>query len=182
MWKLTNEQKGKRIYTNSVTGTQCTTTMVHTDNEGNNWWGFDNIMLLPYTRQFAASTISALYQLGLSKEDLTGHISKLKTLLKANDPEKYEKAYAEVLDFENKAINATDSLKKMSSLVCVYYLLNDEKVDVFDKVLQIEKMSILENDPEAHSFFLRSLIEVTSNYTTHLTALSRTVSPSINVA
>lgn len=180
MWKLSKESDSNRLYSNSVTGSECSTSKVHTDRDGNSWWAFDNLMLLPYTRNFAATKISGLYQLGLSKEDLNGHISRLKTILKSPEPEKYEKAYAEVLDFENKAQNATDAVKQMSSLVCVYYLLNDEKIDAFDSNLQIYKMSLLESDLEAQSFFLNKLIEDMSNYSQFLGTLSTIASSSQN--
>jgi hypothetical protein len=144
MWKLTNENDQRKIYSNSVTGSQCTTNKLYTDKEGNAWWGFADLFQIPYTRQFAAQKISSLYQLGLTKDDITSHISKLKTLAKSADNEKYEKIYAETLDFESKSQNATDPIKQMSSLVCVYYLLNDEKVDSFEGTIQLQKMSLLE--------------------------------------
>jgi hypothetical protein len=70
-----------------------------------------------------------------------------------NDTEKYEKAYSLLMDFESKAMNATDAVKQMSSLVCVYFTINDEPIDSFDGKLQDRKMSILEADYEAHCFF-----------------------------
>lgn len=179
MWNLTQETDGKRTYTNSVTGSKCTTTRIYIDREGNPWYAFDDMMQIPFTRQFAATKISSLYQLGLSRDDLSGHISGLKTILKTSDPEKYEKAFALVLDFETKALAATDAVKQMSSLVCVYYMLTDEPIDSFDGSLQIRKMSILEADPQAHAFFLSRQIEDIEAYTQHLKALSQIVSPTM---
>lgn len=164
MWNLKSDTDGKRKYVNSLTASECTISKLYTDKEGNAWYGFDNLMVMPYTRQFQATKISALYQLGLSKDDLNGHIARSKTIAKSNDSEKYEKIYAEFLDFESKVSSATDAVKQMSSLVCVYYLLNDEKIDAFDNSLQIQKMSLLEADLDAHSFFLSRLITDMENY------------------
>jgi hypothetical protein len=176
MWKLSTEENNKRVYTNEATGSKCVTSKVYTDKDGNEWYGFEDMMSIPYTRQFASTKISSLYALGLSKDDLDSHIGTLKTTLKSNDPEKYEKAYASVLDFESKAKNATDAIKQISSLVCVYNLLGDEPIDSFEQSLQIRKMSLLENDPEAHSFFLNRQIAFTENYTRHLNLISQIVS------
>lgn len=180
MWKLTKEENSKRYYTNSQTGSACTMSMVYTDKDGNKWYCFDDLTQIPYTRTFAATKISSLYALGFSKEDLTGFVSKQKTILKSTDPDKYEKAYAMLLDFENKANNATDAVKQMSSLVCVYFTLNDELIDSFDNGLQVKKMSLLEADPEAHAFFLKLLVNLTEHYMISLNLISQIASPKPN--
>lgn len=177
MWKLHSETSDQRSYFNSVTGSKCSTSKVYQDSEGNNWWGFDDLMAIPYTRSFAATKVSSLYALGLSKDDLNNHISGLKTILKSSDPERYEKAYSFVLDFESKASNATDPLKQQSALVPVYYLLNDEEIDSFETGLQLRKMSLLESDPAMHGFFLKSLSEATERLVSTLNKISPTVSP-----
>lgn len=174
MWQLQTEEKDKRVYVNSTTGSKCITSKVYTDRDKNNWYAFDDLLTIPYTRQFASTKISSLYALGLSKDDLTNHINGLKTILKSQDKEKYEKAFALVLDFENKAENATDSLKQLSALVCVYYMVNDEAIDSFENSVQLKKMQLLEADPAAHSFFLRRQIEDIESYTTLLRQLSQT--------
>lgn len=180
MWKLETQEPNKRTYTNDTTGSKCETKQVYQDKEGNYWWSFTDLITIPYTRQFAATKISSLYSLGLSKDDLNGFISRGKTLCKANDPEKYEKLYAAFLDFESKAQNATDAVKQMSSLVCVYFLLNDEPIDSFDGALQAKKMGILEAEPEAHAFFLNLQVSVMENYTNHLSLISKIVSSPVN--
>jgi len=177
MWKLSEEINQVRTYTNSLTNSQCLQTFVYTDKEGNKWWQFNDLMTLPYTRNFAATKISSLYALGLSKDDLSGHINNLKAILKSADKDKYEKAYANLLDFESKANNATDAIKQMSSLVCVYFTLNDEPIDSFDHNLQIRKMSLLEADFEMHGFFLKLQMKATEDYTRHLNLLMSIVLP-----
>jgi hypothetical protein len=86
MWQLKVDQDNKRRFQNSATGSQCTQTMVYTDKEGNKWYSFDDLTAIPYTRNFAATKISSLYALGLSKDDLTGFISKQKAVFKAIRP------------------------------------------------------------------------------------------------
>jgi hypothetical protein len=174
MWKLQEESGNKRSFANSVTGSQCSQTMCYVDKDGNKWWHFDDLTSMPYTRQFAAAKISSLYALGLSKEDLSNHISGLKTILKSDDKEKYEKAFANILEFENKANNATDAVKQMSSLVCVYFTMNDEPIDSFDNALQIKKMSMIGADIDMHSFFLNLQTDTIQQYTEHLKLISKT--------
>lgn len=175
MWRLQSDKDNKRIYANSETGSQCSQTMCYTDKDGNKWYGFDDLMTLPYVRNFAATKITSLYALGLSKDDLNGFISGQKSILKSTDKDKYEKAFALLLDFEVKANNATDAIKQMSSLVCVYYTMNDEPIDSFDNNLQIKKMAMLEADTDMHGFFLLRQIEATEHYTQHLNLLSQIV-------
>lgn len=180
MWKLNNETGDIRTYSNSATGSKCETKKVYQDKEGNSWFMFSDLMTIPYTRNFAATKISSLYALGLSKDDLFGFINTLKQLSKSNDGEKYEKIYAATLDFENKANNATDAVKQMSSLVCVYFLLNEEGIDSFDGALQSKKMVLLEADTDMHAFFLTMQIEATERYQAHSNLLLQIVSPKQN--
>jgi hypothetical protein len=180
MWQLKSATDNKRIFHNTATGSACTQSMVYTDKEGNNWFSFDDLNSIPYTRNFAATKISSLYALGLSKDDLTGFIAKQKAILKSTDAEKYEKAFALLLDFEGKANNATDAVKQMSSLVCVYFTLNDEPIDSFDGNLQQRKMSILEADYEAHAFFLSLLIDLTERSMIFSNLISQIVSQNTN--
>lgn len=180
MWKLNKDESGKRTYTNSTTGSQCIQSLVYTDKEGNKWYGFEDLMTLPYTRQFAATKISSLYSLGLSKEDLNSHVNGLKSILKSTDPEKYEKAYAFVIDFENKASNATDAVKQLSSLVCVYYTINDEPIDSFDNNLQLKKMGLLEADIDMHGFFLTLQIEATERLAMRSKLISQIAFPQMS--
>lgn len=176
MWVLSLEENNQRTFTNSTTGGKCIQNMCYLDKEGNSWWEFADLMTLPFTRNFAATKVSSLYALGLSKDDLTAHTTGLKTILKSSDPEKYEKAFALVLDFESKANNATDAVRQVSSMVCVYFTLNNESIDSFEGNLQLKKMSILENDPDAHNFFLTRWIEIIEDYSKHLALLSQIVS------
>lgn len=176
MWNLESEASDKRTYVNSQTGSRCITSKVYVDKEKNNWWAFEDLFTIPYTRNFAATKISSLYALGLSKDDLSSHINGLKEILKSQDKEKYEKAFALVLDFEGKAENATDPIKQLSSLVCVYYMINDEAIDSFDGSLQLRKMQLLESDPVAHSFFLKLQMQDIETYTHRLVELSQTAS------
>lgn len=177
MWQLSsNGQQDKRLYINSTTGSQCSQTMVYIDKDNNKWYEFDSLTNIPYTRNFAATKISSLYALGLSKDDLTQHIDGLKNILRSQDKEKYEKAFALVLDFESKANNATDAIKQMSSLVCVYFTINDEPIDSFDSGLQVNKMALLESDIAMHTFFLNRQIEATERFSSFLNSISQTAS------
>lgn len=176
MWKFSKEENGKRVHINDTTGSQCVQSLVYTDREGNKWYQFDDLTSIPYTRNFAATKVTSLFALGLSKDDLNNHINGLKSILKSQDKDKYEKAYALVLEFESKASQATDAVKQMSSLVCVYFTVNDEPIDSFDGNLQIKKMALLEADLDMHCFFLNRQIDFTERYTRFLNQLSQIAS------
>lgn len=175
MWKLQSDKEGKRIYANDY-GSKCIQTLCYKDKEGNDWYSFDDLLTLPYTRNFAATKVTSLYALGLSKDDLSSHIDGLKAILKSTDIEKYEKAYANVLDFEAKAMNATNAIKQMTALACVYFTINDEPIDAFDGTIQLKKMSLMEADANMHAFFLSRQMQATEHYMTRLQALSQIVS------
>lgn len=179
MWQLLKTENDIRTYSNSATGSKCETKKVYTDKEGNSWYLFQDLMMLPHTRQMLTLKISSLYALGLSKDDLFGYINGVKTLAKSNDSEKYEKIYAITLDFQNKAETATDAVKQMSSLACVYFLLNDEEIDGWDNNLQSKKMAILTADEKMHSFFLDLQISAIERYRNHSNLISQIVFPSL---
>lgn len=176
MWEKTSDTGEKREYRNPATGSQLTTSWVYKDKEGNDWYSIDNLFTLPFMRQFAATKISCLYQIGLSKDDMLSHINGMKTMLRSTDPEKYDKAMSLVIDFENKMNDATNAIKQISSLVCVYNLLGDERVDIYDLQIQDLKQKILEADPDAQSFFLKRQIERTETYGNRLDLFSKTAS------
>lgn len=174
MWTKIEEKDGKRVWQNAF-GSKCMQTICYKDKENNDWYSFDDLLSLPYTRNFAATKVSSLYALGLTKDDLTSHIDGIKVLLKSDDREKYEKIYANVLDFEQKALNATNAIKQMTGLACVYFTINDELIDTFDGALQLKKMALMEADPEMHSFFLSRQMQATEDYTRRLAIISQIV-------
>lgn len=175
MWTLQSDKDGKRTYTNP-SGSKCVQSLCYKDKEGNDWYSFDDLLTLPYTRNFAATKVTSLYALGLSKDDLDSYINNSKGILKSDDREKYEKLYGLLLDFESKVSNATNAIKQMTSLTCVYFTINDEPIDAFDGVIQSKKLAMLEADPEMHAFFLNRQMQITEDYTTRLQLLSQIVS------
>lgn len=180
MWKLSEEKEGKRIYVNSLTGSKSEQDFVQEDKEGNKWYHFRDLTSIPHVRKFAAMKISSLYTLGLSKEDLNHFISSMKTILKSQDSERYEKAYGTLLDFQSKAENATDAIKQMSALTCIYFTMNDEDIDSFDQALQAKKMAILEASPELHGFFLERQMEMNERYQNFSNLISEIASTPLN--
>lgn len=181
MWRLEKETKKEKVYRNSVTNSECKQALSYVDKEGNTWWEFTDLVAMPFTRNFAATKITSLYTAGLTTEDVIQFISKQKAILKSKDSgEKYEQAYAEILDFENKVKNASDPIRQMSSLVCVYFTINDEPIDAFLNDTQLQKISLLEADANMHSFFLKRQIVLIENYKTFLSSISQIVSNPIS--
>lgn len=173
MWQLQSDKDGKRIYRNSVTNSECVQNKCYTDHEGNTWFEFTDLITLPFTRNFAANKVTSLFSLGLTPDDANQFFTKHKSTLRSKDNgEKYEQAYAETLDFENKFKSATDPVKQMSSLVCVYFTINDEPIDSFSGDIQAKKMSLLEADPAMHAFFLARQIVLIEKYQAFLNQTS----------
>lgn len=156
MWQLQPNQNGKkRIYKNSATNSECVQQMCYTDKEGNKWFEFTDLISIPFTRSFAANKVTSLYSLGITPDDANQYFTKHKSTLRSKDDgEKYELAYAETLEFERKFKQATDPVFQMSSLVCVYFTINDEPIDSFSGDIQLKKMILLEAEPQMHNFFL----------------------------
>ena len=179
MWQLKADENGKRTYENAF-GSKCTQSLCYKDKENNDWYSFDDLLAMPYTRNFAATKVTSLYAVGLSKDDLTSFIDNGKALLKSDDREKYEKLYANFLDFESKALNATSAIKQMTGLACVYFTIGDEAIDTFDGALQLKKMALMEADPDMHAFFLNRQMLLTEDYTRRLTQISQIVSLSLS--
>jgi hypothetical protein len=170
MWKKEAESSSMRIWKNSATNSECHQTMCFKDKDGNEWWEFDNLMTIPFTRSFAATKVTSLYALGLTMADMDSFILKHKETLKGTSPEKYEMAYAELLDLETRVKTAADPIKQLSSLVCVYFTINDELIDSFLGDVQLKKMELLEADPQMNTFFLKRQIELIEGYKTILSS------------
>jgi len=171
MWTLKEEKDGKRFYENPNTGSKCITEKIYSDKDGNDWFGFINLIALPFVRNFAAQKITSLWVLGLRKDDIDNYIIESKAILNSNDKEKYEKAYANVLEFEKKSLKETDPLKQQSALLPVFFLLNDELIDSFENSLQLRKLSLLESDPALHSFLLSKQLSNIEHYTNDLRSI-----------
>ncbi len=177
MWTLQSEKDSQRIYRNNITNSECIQQLCYVDKDGNKWYEFIDLISLPFTRSFAANKVTSLYALGITTEDANQYFTKHKATLRSKDTgEKYEQAYAETLEFENKFKQATDPIKQMSSLVCVYYTMNDEPIDSFSGDIQLRKLALLEAYPEMHSFFLLRQMQLIENSQAFLKALSPTAS------
>lgn len=143
-----------RTYRNSLTGTEISTYNLYTDKAGNKWWTFEDLFSLPFIRQMAAKKVVDLYGHGLMLEDVLAHTAELKAWLKSTDVDKYERAYAKVLELETLSNSMADPVKQCMGLCTVYILLNDEAPDVYHQGTQNVKMSNLAMDLEAQGFFL----------------------------
>lgn len=155
MYQLTSQTENKRIYRNAQTGTEITTVLKHKDNSGQNWWVFENLLEIPAIRRMASQKISQLYGANVSIEDIKTFIGKLKANLKAQDSgEKYERAYADLINFENLVNQTADPVKQSLALCTVYVLTDDERIDAFSMQQAAEKMKQFDLDTDLQAFFL----------------------------
>jgi hypothetical protein len=166
-----------RTYRNETTGTEITTYLLYTDRGKGTWWAFEDLFQLPFIRQLAAKKIVDLYGYGLTITDIKGHTRQLKTILRADkDPERYEKAYAKVLELELLTDSMADPVKQCIGLGTLYLLYNDERPDAYVQAEQNVKMSALALDLDLQAFFLNWWTEVMKSSGTILNGISRIAS------
>lgn len=176
MYQLTEEKDERRKYKSTNTGTEIFTRLIYTDTDKNNWWAFENLMDIPFIRKQAAEKITQLYGAGMNEFDINDFISNSKALLKSNDPEKYEKLYSELLNFERLKEQTANPVKQNLGLCTVYILKNDEVPDVWNSSAAAEKMSAWAIDLKAQGFFLNWFTDGIKTFTRHLEDLSQIVS------
>lgn len=170
------EQKRRVItYTNTKTGTEVKITPIYKDKEGVEWFGFVDLFKIPNIRLAYARHIIDLFTMGLSLKDILEWCNTEKTLLKGDDPEKYEKLYSLILEKERIAKHVADPMKKQLALCTVYAIREDERIDYFNEAIADEKMKLWEADLEAAAFFLNWHMGHIQNYLDRLDKTSKTV-------
>lgn len=149
-----------RTYRSETSGTEISTYLLKQDRNGNKWWAFEDLYGVPFIRTMAANKIVKLYGNDLTLEDILAHTKEMKAFLKSNDPEKYEKTYAKILELESLSNSMADPVKQCIGLCTLYVLLNDERPDAYVQTEQSMKMSLLALDIDLQTFFLRWWTEV----------------------
>lgn len=144
-----------RVYRDDQTGTELVTYQLRRDKAGNVWWTFEDLFTLPFIRQLAAKKVLDLYGNGLALADIKAYTTTLKTLLRGAEPDKYERAYAKVLELEGLSETMADPVKQCIGLCTVYLLMNEERPDTYVQAEQSIKMSHLGLDVDSQAFFLR---------------------------
>src|SRR5919108_662107 len=124
---ITEKTEGKaprlvRYYKNERTNTEVKTEHIYTDKDGKMYFGFADLYKIPYIRSVYAKHINDLYSVGLSLKDILKWCEQEKTILKSDDPEKYEKLYALILEKEGIASHTADPIQQHLSLCTIYVL------------------------------------------------------------
>jgi hypothetical protein len=176
MYQLTEQTDKTRTYRSTITGTEVSTHLLYTDGDGKPWWAFDDLLNIPFIRKKASEQVTRLYGAGLAIEDLRTFFANHKTTLKSSDPEKYEKAYAEVLELERLTEQIADPVKQSLGLCTVYILHDDEKIDTWNPKNAVEKINTWAVDQDAQSFFLNWLTAGMNDYSKSYKELSEIAS------
>lgn len=173
MYQLTQESELTRVYTSQITGTEVETYVLQTTPEtGEKWWTFRDLISIPFIRKKAAEQVTSLYGAGITKADLDSLIASMKDLLRANDPEKYEKIYSEILQLEKLSNQTADPVKQSLSLCTVYIMADKERIDNFSMKDAANKMEQWSLQPDLQAFFLSFLTDHMNNYAKSYTELS----------
>lgn len=165
-----------RRYKNTLTGNDLTTYLLHTDKFGNKWWTFEDLFALPFIRQLTAKKVLDLYGNGLTLDDVKSITGQLKTILRSDSGERYEHAYAKVLELENLTETMADPVKQCMGLCTVYVLFNDEMPDAWSTPVTSQKMTVLANDLDSQAFFLNWWTDIMRRSGKVLKGLSRIAS------
>ena len=165
-----------RNYKNTMTGNDLTTYHLYTDKFGNTWWTFEDLFALPFIRQFTAKKVLDLYGNGLTLEDVKSITAQVKTILRSDSGERYEQAYAKILELENLTETMADPVKQCMGLCTVYLLFNDEMPDAWSNQVTSQKMTAMAHDLEAQAFFLTWWTDIMRRSGKVLKGLSRIAS------
>ena len=178
MYQLTSEKvtngKIKRVYRNDQ-GIEVKTSEIYKDTDGTIWFGFDDLFKIPIMRLSMARHISDMFTMGLSLKDILDWCNQEKKLIKENDPDKYEKLYALILEKERLAIYTADPVRQHLALCTVYVLAADERIDYFDEEDSTKKLKLWGGMIEAIPFFLTWYNVITRDYIRDLKNISQTV-------
>lgn len=174
-WKLQSEENNIRVYDNDTNSSTIQTNLIYTDKLDNKWWGFNDLFQIPYLRIAYSKTISDLFRIGLTANDLKTWIQKEKELLRAAkaDPEQYEKLYALVLEKEVAINNTVDPLQQHLALCTIYILSEDEAIDQYSPAVATKKLETWKLDTDAQGFFLTWHTEHIAGYMKTLDGLSQ---------
>lgn len=165
-----------RTYKNQLTGNALTTYHLHTDIFGNAWWTFEDLFALPFIRQLTAKKVLDLYGNGLTLEDVKSITTQLKTILRSDSGERYEQAYAKVMELENLTESMADPVRQCMGLCTVYLLFNDEMPDAWSNQVASQKMTAMAHDLDSQAFFLSWWTDIMRHSGKVLKGLSRIVS------
>jgi len=155
--QVSEKKEGKnmvRTFRNERTGSETKLSMIYKDKDGGQWWAFNDLYKIPVQRMSMAMNITDLYSIGLTLKDIQTWCNQEKTLLRSNDPEKYEKLYSLILEKERIATFVSDPLKQQIALCTVYIISDEERIDIFDEQKAEEKLKLWKGFPEMISFFL----------------------------
>lgn len=176
--QVSEKQEGQRLvrtFRNEKTGTETKVHLIHKDPEGRTWWGFLDLRLIPMMRVSMAQNITNLYRVGMTLKDIQTWCDQEKTLLRSNDPEKYEKLYSLVLEKEKLSSFTADPLRQQLALCSVYIIADDERIDYFDEAQAEAKLKLWAGFPEMVSFFLTWHTDHIRRYMKRLESVSQTV-------
>lgn len=174
--RISGEERPVRIYKNSLTESELITFLLRKDIFGNSFWAFEDLFSIPFIRQSAAKKVLDLYGHGLHLDDIKKLTGEAKIILKATGPDKYEQAFAKILELENLSETLGDPVKQCLGLCTVYLLFNDEVPDVWNNTINGQKMTAMTNDPDSQAFFLSWWIDTTKGFGNLLKGLSQIAS------
>lgn len=169
--------KRKKQQQQPITNSSFNLKKVYTDNEGCNWYEFENMLTIPAKRAIAAEIATRFADMNLTKGQLTRLFAEMKK--KANEGNIVELFHlmAEI-EFRLNYIGEETTLLELAT--CYFVIDGEDATGYDDKHRQI-KLDKFKDDPECHDFFLQRAFEYTINYSnssgTDILEFLRTMEP-----
>jgi hypothetical protein len=127
--------------------------LVKIDVHGNKWFTFREPNEMPYLRSMVADISKRFHGAKITKESLTELLQEQK---RAKTIEEKNKIADEIL-LRTNYLSDEGTLLELCS---VYFILNDENPEVFDKEASKEKQRLLNEDYKLKCFFLFWLVDM----------------------
>ena len=133
---------------------------IYTDNDGVNWYEFENMLTIPAKRAIAAEIATRFAEMNLTKSQLTRLFAEMKK--KANDGNIVELFH--LMGEIEFRLNYIGEEQTLLELAACYFVIDGEDETGFDEGHRQMKLDKFKNDSDCHDFFLQRAFTYTINY------------------
>jgi len=135
-------------------------TKIYTDNKGNDWFEFSNIMSIPAKRAIAAEVATRFADMNLTKPILKELIDKMKEHANSGNVVGLFNILAEI-EFRLDFIGEEQTLLELAS---IYFIMAGEDPSEPSETWKQKKKDLLDGDSDAKSFFLSRVYLITTKF------------------
>lgn len=147
--KLTLIRRTRKVYRSKI---DIVLSFFGLKRKFNYWYVFRDLEEMPYLRSQISDIAKTMHGAKITKESLVWLLEKLKA-----SPVEEKNRIADEIILRTNHLTDEGCLLELCS---IYFILNEESIDVFDKVASKEKQDILNTDYKLKCFFLFWLQEM----------------------